>query len=127
LLLDTQVLLWAAAAPERLGDATGAIEDAGNELLVSAASSWEIAIKFEIGKLPLPEAPAHYVPHLLRELGATALSIEHSHALAVAALPHHHRDPFDRILVAQAQLLQVPIVTSDVALHPYDVEILRTS
>jgi PIN domain nuclease of toxin-antitoxin system len=126
LLLDTQVVLWAAAAPERLGDQVGAIEDASNELLVSAASSWEIAIKYAIGKLPLPEPPEHYVPHLMHELGATPLSIEHSHALAVAALPHHHRDPFDRILVAQAQQLRVPIITSDAALHAYDIDIMST-
>ena len=125
LLLDTQVLLWAAATPEQLGDMTSAIEDATTELLVSAASSWEIAIKYAIGKLPLPEPPDHYVPHLLRDLGASPLAIAHSHALAVAALPHHHRDPFDRMLVAQAQQLRVPIVTSDAALDAYDVEVLH--
>ncbi|MBW3604795.1 MAG: type II toxin-antitoxin system VapC family toxin [Actinobacteria bacterium] len=92
-LLDTQVLLWAAVAPERLGDTARVLEDAANELLVSAVSSWEIAIKYALEKLPLPERPERYVPHLIRELDATPVTIEHAHALAVAVLPHHHRDP----------------------------------
>lgn len=125
LLLDTQVILWAATAPERLGDAAAALEDAGNGLIVSAASSWEIAIKHAAARLTLPEPPERYVPHLLRELGAIPLVIEHSHALAVATLPQHHRDPFDRMLIAQAQLLGVPIVTADHVMARYDVEILR--
>lgn len=125
LLLDTHVLLWAAVAPERLGAMAAHIEDSDNELLISAASSWEIAIKYAIGRLPLPEAPKRYVPHLIQELGATSVMIEHSHALAVAELPQHHRDPFDRILVAQAQLLHVPIVTADASLQAYDIEVLE--
>lgn len=124
LLLDTHVLLWAAVDPEQLGDTAGVLEDADNELLVSAASSWEIATKYALGKLSLPEPPDRYVPHVLRELDATPVAVEHAHALAVAALPHHHRDPFDRMLVAQAQLLDVVIVTADVALDAYDVDVL---
>lgn len=124
-LLDTHVILLAATEPERLGDAAAAIENIANEVLISAASSWEIAIKWALGKLPLPEPPDRYVPHLIRELGATPVPIEHGHALAVAALPRHHRDPFDRMLVAQARIFRVPVVTSDTALHAYDVEILR--
>lgn len=126
ILLDTQVFLWAASEPERLGQARPFIEEPRNELLVSAASSWEIAIKHALGKLPLPERPTHYVPHLLRELGAVAVPVEHAHALAVAELPHHHRDPFDRLLVAQALVLEVPIATADPMLAKYDVGILPT-
>lgn len=124
LLLDTQVLLWAAVDPDRLGETSDVLEDADNELLVSAASSWEIAIKYALDKLPLPEPPERYVPHLLRELGATPIAIDHVHALAVAGLPHHHRDPFDRMLIAQAQLLHVPIITADAALDAYDVDVV---
>ena len=123
-LLDTHVVLWAASEPERLGDARPLIEDAGNELLVSAASSWEIAIKYGLGRLPLPTGPEHYVPRLLRALGATPLSVDHAHALAVARLPPHHRDPFDRILVAQAHLLRVPIVSSDPMIRRYEVDVV---
>lgn len=124
LLLDTHVILWAAVEPERLGDMSSVLEDADNELLISAASSWEIAIKYGLGKLALPESPKRYVPHVLRELDATPVTIEHAHALTVAELPHHHRDPFDRLLIAQAQLLQVPIVTADDVLDSYDVDVL---
>lgn len=124
LLLDTHVLLWAAVDPERLGEAAGVLEDADNEVLVSAASSWEIAIKYGLDRLPLPEPPERYVPHVFRELDVTPLGIEHSHALAVAALPPHHRDPFDRMLVAQAQQLRIPIVTTDEMLDDYDVDVL---
>lgn len=124
LLLDTHVVLWAATEPERLGDAAAAIEDGATELLISAASSLEIAIKYSLGKLPLPEPPDRYVPHVILELGATPVAVEHAHALAVAALPMHHRDPFDRLLIAQAQLLSVPLVTVDPTITAYNVEVV---
>lgn len=123
-LLDTHIMLWAATEPERLGAAAPIVEDADNELLVSAASSWEIAIKYGLDKLPLPEPPDWYVPHLIRELDAHPLAIEHRHALAVASLPRHHRDPVDRVLVAQAQLLAVPIVTANDSIALYDVHVI---
>jgi PIN domain nuclease of toxin-antitoxin system len=121
LLLDTHVFLWLQSSPERLGEHVGLIEDSGNELAVSAASSWEIAIKYEIGRLKLPEAPARYVPSRIRAIGARALPIEHSHALAVATLPPLHRDPFDRMLIAQAQLEEMTILTADEAVAGYPV------
>lgn len=126
ILLDTHVWLWMQAEPDRLSDETRAIvEHLDNELLFSAASSWEIAIKHAIGRLSLPADPMEYVPDRIRSSGVTPLAIEHSHALRVAGLPPHHRDPFDRLLVAQAQVEDVPILTVDPALDPYDVEILR--
>lgn len=120
LLLDTHVFLWLQTEPERLGEKLSRLEDTRNELLFSAASSWEIAIKYALGRLPLPEPPPRYVPERLRAIGAQALPVEHSHALAVAALPPLHRDPFDRLLVAQAQLLDATIFTADpiVARYP---------
>lgn len=124
LLLDTQVLLWAATAPERLGAVADELEDLRNDLLVSAASAWEIAVKYALDKLPLPEHPARYVPHVMRELDASPLAIEHAHALAVATLPPHHRDPFDRLLVAQAQVLGVSLVTADATLARYDADVV---
>ncbi|MHB8452453.1 MAG: type II toxin-antitoxin system VapC family toxin, partial [Mycobacteriales bacterium] len=88
----------------------------------SAASCWEIAIKYGLGKLPLPVPPAEYVVTRLRGSGITSLAIEHRHALAVAELPRHHRDPFDRLLVAQARQEGFLLVTADPAFEPYDVE-----
>ena len=119
LLLDTHVFLWLQTEPERLGEHLHLVEDRRNDLLVSAASSWEIAIKYQLGKLPLPEAPERYVPHRVRAIGAHAIAVEHSHALAVADLPALHRDPFDRLLVAQAMLLGLTLVTADPAVADY--------
>ena len=123
-LLDTHVFLWLHTEPERLGDHLPVVEDRRNALLVSAVSSWEIAIKYELGQLSLPEPPERYVPERLRIIGATPLAIEHPHALAVAALPPLHRDPFDRLLVAQAGLLDVPILTADSRVAQYPVHTL---
>ncbi len=121
LLLDTHVFLWLLAEPERLGAQLALVEDPAVELLVSAASSWEIAIKHGLGRLPLPEPPERYVPDRIRAIGATPLAIEHGHALAVAALPALHGDPFDRLLVAQAKLLDLEILTADSAIARYPV------
>jgi PIN domain nuclease of toxin-antitoxin system len=110
-----------------VGEHLGLVEDRRNVLLVSAASSWEIAIKYGLGRLPLPEPPEHYVPERLRIIGAEALAIEHTHSLAVAALPPLHRDPFDRLLVAQAGLLDVPILTADPQVAQYPVATLLIS
>jgi PIN domain nuclease of toxin-antitoxin system len=87
-------------------------------------SSWEIAIKFGVGKLRLPEQPDAYLPRVMRTMGITPLPIEHRHALHVATLPKHHRDPFDRLLVAQAQIEQLPLMTANASLRAYDVEIV---
>ena len=122
-LLDTQAWLWMQVAPERFSEAARElVEDSRNELFLSAASSWEIAIKFALGKLPLPEPPAQYVPSRLQTSGTKALSVEQRHALHVATLPQHHRDPFDRLIVAQAELENLPVLTSDPAIMHYDVE-----
>jgi len=113
------------ASPERFSEAAMAlINDAQNELFLSAASSWEIAIKSTIGKLVLPVPSEDYVPDRMRSSGVVGLPIEHSHALRVASLPLHHRDPFDRLLVAQAQVERLPLLSADKQLARYDVEIL---
>jgi len=125
-LLDTQVWLWMLAAPERLSEPARALVIAtDNELLLSAASAWEIAIKYALGKLRLPEAPGDLIPRLMTRTGITPLPIHHRHALHVASLPARHRDPFDRLLIAQAQIEQLPILTADRSFALYEVELLR--
>ncbi|MCL4864400.1 MAG: type II toxin-antitoxin system VapC family toxin [Gemmatimonadales bacterium] len=125
-LLDTQVWLWMLAAPDRLSTASRALLAAAeNELLFSAASAWEIAIKHGLGKLQLPESPAEYIPRMMVHTSVTPLPVHHRHALHVAQLPEHHRDPFDRLLVAQAQVEGVPIVSADRHFLPYDIEVLQ--
>jgi PIN domain nuclease of toxin-antitoxin system len=111
------------SAPERLSKKTRAlVVSSDNELLLSAASAWEIAIKQALGKLQLPEPSEEYVPSLMDRTGMTPLPVLHRHALRVATLPAHHSDPFDRLLIAQAQLEQVPLLTADKAFRLYDVE-----
>jgi PIN domain nuclease of toxin-antitoxin system len=107
-----------------LGERLALVEDPACGLLLSAASSWEIAIKYALGRLPLPELPDRYVPERLRAIGAEAIPIEHGHALAVASLERLHRDPFDRLLVAQAQALDVPILTANPMIDRYPVRTL---
>ena len=122
ILLDTQCWLWMSLSPERFS-ARGRrlVEDRENVLYLSAASAWEIAIKHALGKLRLPEPPVRFVPARVAALGVQPLAIELQDALQVATLPPHHRDPFDRLLVAQAQLGDLPILTSDPLISAYDV------
>lgn len=125
LLLDTHVWLWLQVAPERIVAAT--LEQLGaphNELFLSAASAWEIAIKSSVGKLALPRPPSRYVPQRMVSGGTTALPVLPVHALAVAELPNHHRDPFDRLLVAQALHESMTLVSRDRKLEPYGVPML---
>ena len=122
ILLDTQCWLWLVSAPARLSErARSLVASTDTELYLSAASAWEIAIKYALGKLRLPEPPARYVPSRLEATRVSAMSIELGHALAVATLPRHHRDPFDRLLIAQAQLEDLPILTADPVFASYDV------
>lgn len=127
-LLDTHVWLWLATRPERIRpDLLAKLRHPQTRLIFSAVSSWEIAIKWAAGHLSLPEPPATYVPEAMRQSKATGLHVEHTHALQVAILPHHHRDPFDRLLVAQSQVERLPIVTADPAFDAYDVEVVRAT
>jgi PIN domain nuclease of toxin-antitoxin system len=124
-LVDTQCWLWMTAAPERFSAAAREIvERREHELFLSAASAWEIAIKYAIGKLQLPEPPAAYVPARIDMTGVRALGVDLAHALRVSTLPAHHRDPFDRLLIAQAQIEDLTILTSDPMFDAYDVPTL---
>jgi PIN domain nuclease of toxin-antitoxin system len=123
-LLDTHVFLWLQTEPERVGEHLDTLADPATELLVSAASSWEIAIKSALGRLALPDAPEQWMPDRIRAIGAQPIAVEHGHALAVAGLPAIHRDPFDRLLVAQATALDATLVTADAAVARYPVRTL---
>ena len=123
-LLDTHVWLWMLTDPDRLGPARELTQDPTVDLLLSAASTWEIGIKYAIGRLALPKPPESYVPDRIRSTGVTPLPISISDSVAVAALPEHHRDPFDRLLVVQAQALGIPIITADEQIARYDVQII---
>ncbi len=125
LLLDTHCWLWLVAEPERIRhDVLETLVAEGHEVYVSAATAWEIVIKHALGKLFLPTQPAEYVPPRMAALGHLALSIEQQHALQVAKLPGYHKDPFDRILVAQAQVDGMSIVTADRLVAAYDVRVI---
>lgn len=125
LVIDTHAWLWLQVEPERLPRSVlDLMEDPANDILLSAASAWEIAIKFERGRLDLPEAPMTYVPKRMAESGCQPVSVEHAHGLRAGQLPMHHRDPFDRLLVAQSQILGIPLVSGDPAFAAYDVDVL---
>lgn len=124
-LLDTQAWLWMLMDPERFSHRSlRIVEKTANELVFSAASAWEIGIKHELGRLELPGAPESVIPDLMLRSGVEALSISHAHALRASTLPPHHRDPFDRLLIAQAQIENLPILTSDSQMALYDVEVI---
>lgn len=122
LLLDSHVLLWWFDGGEQLGETTrSAIGDPGNQALVSAATLWELSIKQSVGKLVVDvDLREHAVEQGFEELPVTG-----RHALAVRDLPRHHRDPFDRMLVAQAGLEGLTLVTADRLLSAYDVPVLH--
>ena len=122
-LLDTHAFLWWVSGGSRVSDrARSVIEDSGSTILFSAASGWEIAIKFARGRLELPRPPLRYVPDRVRRHRLTVLDVTLNHALRAGALPELHTDPFDRLLVAQAQIEGIPILSSDPAIGRYDVE-----
>ena len=124
LLLDTHVFLWGVDDNPKLSPAAKeAILDGQNIVYVSAATAWEISIKRSIGKLKIPESD--YLEEL-RLHRFTPLSITTEHALAVENLPHFHKDPFDRMLIAQAQEEKLALVTRDPRFRAYDVRIIET-
>ena len=117
-LIDTQVVLWAGAAPERLGDARRLIDEA-EERLISSATTWEVVIKSALGKIRLGMPIAEWIQRSLSELAAQSLPITNDHAAAVARLEPIHQDPFDRMLIAQALHESALLLTADRALQPY--------
>lgn len=124
LLLDTHTFLYALGDPSKLSrKVQRLLADPSVERWVSAVSLWEIAIKVQIRKLDLPLDPNFYTIHL-RSLKAAVLPVNLSHSLAMFSLPLHHRDPFDRLLIAQARSESLTLATRDAAIAQYDVPIL---
>ena len=120
LLLDTHVFLWfILGSPHLSADARVLIEDERNRKFISVASLWEIAIKSSIGQLRLSAPFDQLIPQQLSLNGFELLAIEITHLAAVATLPFHHRDSFDRLLIAQALAEQMPLVSSDSAFDAY--------
>ena len=125
LLLDTHMFLWFLSDEKRIPAETRvAIGSGANHVLVSAASVWEIAIKASIGRLKIAQADVMKLPHLINASGFSELPVLARHAAAVCALPMHHQDPFDRLLIAQARAEGLAIVTIDPAIRRYDVATL---
>lgn len=124
-LLDTRAFLWMAGSWKRVRpQARRVLEDTQTALFLSSASIWEISIKTALGRLKLPATPTVYLPRRLSDFQISVVDISRDHALAVYGLPPHHSDPFDRMIVAQAQLEQLTIATRDPAFTAYAVPVL---
>ena len=121
-LLDTAIFLWSLDAFHNLNqEAQELLTTGAGEIYLSAVSSWEIAIKWGIGKLRLPAPPASLIPGALSNLSIRPLPMTHTHAFAVADLPTHHSDPFDRMLIAQARSEDMTVLTADGAFLKYKI------
>lgn len=124
-LLDTHTFLWWNMDDPQLSPAARAlIADGRNEIFLSAASAWEITIKYARGRLELPEPPATYVSSRMRHYHFQALPVEVHHVLHVNTLPDLHHDPFDRLLIAQAQLEDLSLISGDEAIRRYAVKLI---
>jgi PIN domain nuclease of toxin-antitoxin system len=125
LLLDTHTFLWWITDSPRLSDqARKLMSDGRNELFWSSASSWEVSIKYALGRLPLPKPPEHFLPPQLDQNHIESLPVIDAHAFLAGQLPPHHRDPFDRMLIAQARYESMALISDDMQFGPYDVEVL---
>jgi PIN domain nuclease of toxin-antitoxin system len=125
ILLDTHAFLWWVKRDIQLSEAAiSAIADRSNAIFLSVASAWEIIIKVRTGKLILPESSSQYITSRLTECGFQSLRIEMNHVLKITDLPDHHRDPFDRILIAQSLVEEMPIVTVDSKISQYTRDVI---
>jgi PIN domain nuclease of toxin-antitoxin system len=123
LLLDTSIVLWSVAEDYKLNSrATELLSSNASELYLSSAAAWEIAIKFALGTLKLHSEPRVFIPEVLRELKMHALEITYIHAIEAGRLPQYHRDPFDRMLIAQAKTEGLVLLTADRVFEKYKVE-----
>jgi len=125
ILLDAHTFLWWITDNSKLSSrAREIITDVDNELFLSAVTGWEITIKVQIGRLKLFDEPQLFIPEQMRINGINSLPIQMSHVLHVFTLPYHHRDPFDRLLIAQAQLEGLSILSSDPHIEKYQIEVI---
>lgn len=126
LLLDTHIFLWYITADARLPALfRDAIREPKNDVFLSVASLWEIIIKYNLGKLPLPQPPEIYIPNKRRNHQIKSLSIHENAVKELANLPSLHRDPFDRILICQTLANNLTIVTIDSQIQNYNVQYLK--
>ena len=124
-LIDTSTFLWTISGSNKLSDsARRFIADLENEILLSVASLWEIAIKTSLGKLELMVPFDQLIPEQLEQNAITVLPVELEHLSGVVELPFHHRDPFDRLIVSQAIHEGIPILTTNRQFEPYDTDII---
>ncbi len=122
ILIDTQIFLWIFLYPSRISpDVESLLKSPSNEIFLSAASVWEIAIKYASGKLQIPDAPEIFVSDRVKRSNFKRLEINYEHALAAAKLPPIHKDPFDRLLAAQANVENLTLLSSDKIFARYNV------
>jgi PIN domain nuclease of toxin-antitoxin system len=125
LLLDTHTFIWWASDPDKLSaDANSALRDVTNTLYLSVASIWELQIKLQLGKVTLPKPLPDLVQNQQRVNGIRLLAIEPSHIYGLDTLPLHHKDPFDRLIIAQALAEQLTVVGADGKFEAYSVSLL---
>jgi PIN domain nuclease of toxin-antitoxin system len=125
IIIDSHIFLHMIREPERLSPAQReAVKDRANDVLLSHASVWEMLIKSRIGKLVLPDSPEVVFGTLMDTMRVRLLPITMAHILRTHDLPLHHKDPFDRIIVAQAQVETLPVVSSDRFLPAYDIQVI---
>lgn len=125
LLLDTHAFLWWVADRPAIGRrAKAAVENPDNEVWLSVASCWEMAIKVSLGKLRLTQPLDRFIPEQLAANGFELLDVRAKHAIRTATLPFHHRDPFDRLLVAQALEERLAVVSDDSILRKYGIDVM---
>ena len=125
ILLDTCTFLWITAEPKKLSEkARQTYSEAGNEVFLSSVSCWEIAVKYGLGRLPLPEPPGQFVPVRRQKLGILPLPLDEEAALHVSRLPKLHADPFDRMLVCQAIVHGLAVLSPDDLIAQYAVRMV---
>jgi PIN domain nuclease of toxin-antitoxin system len=124
-LLDTVAWLWSVHSDERLGrEARAILENGKEEIYLAAATSWELSIKMRLGKLNFPGPPAQIVPAFMAKQGLLPLAVNHIHATKVYDLPSHHSDPFDRMIIAQAIVEEMTVLTSDRIFEKYPIHVV---
>ena len=124
-LLDTNAFLWWVTNDQKISStASTIIENSKNDIFFSVVSGWEITIKAQIGKLPLPESPEIYIPSRVNHYDFKVISVNLKDVLQTWKLEMHHKDPFDRLLIAQSQTNNLPIITADTKFALYDTNVI---